>query len=79
MRNKRYRESRVALVTTMSGSSSHRHVATFDDEGNGTTTFVAGHKHTIKGLDVLPDVDGHAHELTIVRVEYRIHIHRRTA
>lgn len=58
----------VRLWTTT--KNGHRHVAIFDEHGNGYTTNDGDHVHfhVVKWLDVLP-AQGHSHELTAIRVK----------
>ena len=55
-----------ALMTT--ADNGHAHCAVFHElTGDGLTTAGPnGHRHEIRGLDVLP-ADGHTHELTMRR------------
>lgn len=55
----------TSLYTTRAGDG-HRHVATFDENGDGRTDTVNGHFHFLEQLEVRPQA-GHAHELSTTR------------
>jgi len=75
LRKRRHHEPfLVALLTTPASSDGHNHIAIFDDDGNGFTTVVVGHRHIVEGLEVKPGNAGHGHELTVIRIEQKIHI-----
>jgi hypothetical protein len=64
----------VYVYTAPGGELGHRHVAIFDEAGDGITTEGPdGHVHVIRGLDLDPS-DGHSHGLSCQRapvVDYR--------
>lgn len=63
--------SLVYLRTEDGGRGPHRHVAIFNDAGDGVTSDVDGHSHRICGLELEPAADGHTHGLSDERVDPR--------
>jgi len=74
LRRRRHHEPfLVALLTTPASPDGHNHVAIFDGDGDGFTTFIGGHQHIVEGLEVKAGDTRHAHELTAIRIEQKIH------
>lgn len=63
-------EPLVFLLTEMGGAPGqvpHVHTAVFDANGYGRTNEVLGHRHEIRGLELLRSENGHTHELSTLR------------